>query len=185
MGEVIKMSDYHKIFGLLAQFESAHDIYLACEKVRDKGFKHWDAHSPIPIHGLEKAMGAPQSSLAWITLAFAACGGIGGFATWSWMNAIDYKYVIGGKPFFSWESYFIPAFECTVLFGAIGTLIGLLALNKLPQLYHPLFRSEKFLRVTDDKFFISIEVKDPLFQINETEKFLRSIGATYVEVIEE
>jgi hypothetical protein len=178
------MTNNKPIYGILAQFETAADVYHACEKVRDKGFLKWDAHSPFPIHGLDKAMGLPQSKLSWIVGATATICGLGGGATWVWMNAIDYKFIVAGKPFWGLTAYFLPAFECAVLSAAIACLIGMLALNKLPRWYHSLFRSEAFKRATDDKFFISIEANDPKFDAVKTSEFLRELGASQVEVVE-
>ena len=44
-------------YGILAEFATPADLYHACEQVRDAGFTRWDAHSPFPVHGLDKAMG--------------------------------------------------------------------------------------------------------------------------------
>ncbi|WGL61313.1 DUF3341 domain-containing protein [Pigmentibacter sp. JX0631] len=174
-----------QIYGILAQFESASEVYQACEKVRDRGFLKWDAYSPFPVHGLDKAMGLPQSKLSWIVGATSTICGIGGFLTWVWMNGVDYKYVIAGKPFLGFAGYFLPGFECAVLSAAIACLIGMLALNKLPQWYHSLFRSENFKRVTDDKFFIAIEASDPKFDPEKTMDFLKELGASNVEFVEQ
>ncbi len=174
-----------KVYGVLAQFETAQEVYEACKKVRDKHFVKWDAYSPFPIHGLDKAMGLGQSKLPWLVgLVALICGG-GGFALWTWMNAVDYKFNIAGKPFFSWPAYFLPAFECAVLSAAATCLVGMMALNKLPQWYHALFKSKIFVRATDDKFFIAIEAADPQFHISKTADFLREIGASHIEVVEE
>ena len=70
-------NDKKMLYGILAQFETAPEIYHACEKVRDRGFSKWDAHSPFPVHGLDKAMGLPQSKLSWIVGATSAICGIG------------------------------------------------------------------------------------------------------------
>ncbi|MEN9827111.1 MAG: hypothetical protein RI953_2856, partial [Pseudomonadota bacterium] len=59
------MSQKQNLYGVLAEFPSASAIYHACEKVRDKGFKNWDAHTPFPVHGLEKAMGLKASIIPW------------------------------------------------------------------------------------------------------------------------
>jgi hypothetical protein len=51
--------------------------------------------------------------------------------------------------------------------------------------YHSLFRSQRFERVTDDKFFISIEARDPKFDATATSKMLTELGATHVELVEQ
>lgn len=185
MNEANKVSNPKNIYGVLAQFETASDVYKACEKVRDRGFSKWDAHSPYPVHGLDKAMGLGQSYLPWLVGGVSLTCGLGGFLLWSWMNAVDYKFIIAGKPFYSWPAYFLPGFECAVLSAAATCLIGMLALNRLPQFYHSLFNSEMFSRATDDKFFISIEKADKQFHETKTADFLRELGATKVELVEE
>ncbi len=174
-----------RVYGVLAEFETTSQLYVACERMKKKGFKNWDAHSPFPIHGLDKAAGIPQSKLPWFVGIVAAFCGVGSFCLWTWMNAVDYKYVIAGKPFFSWPAYLLPAFECAVLGAAITCLFGLLILNKLPQWHHSLFHSERFGRASNDKFFISVEKTDPLFHSQDTLQFLKDLGASHVEFVEE
>jgi hypothetical protein len=59
------------------------------------------------------------------------------------------------------------------------------ALNRLPRPYNPLFYSGRFIRVSDDGFFLSIEQKDPQFDELQCQKLLRDLGAVHVEVIED
>ena len=69
------LSISNKKFGMLAEFDSASNIYHACEVVRDAGYRKWDACTPFPVHGLEKAMALRASHLPW----FVLCAGIFGF----------------------------------------------------------------------------------------------------------
>ena len=92
--------------------------------------------------------------------------------------------MISGKPFFSWQAFVPITFELGVLGGALGAVLGILMLNQLPTLWHPLFNSSRFERVTDDRFFISIESWDPKFDAKQTSSFLEGTGAAHVEVIE-
>ncbi|MCK6528059.1 DUF3341 domain-containing protein [Myxococcota bacterium] len=169
----------------LAEFDTAGEIYHACEHVRDAGFSRWDAHTPFPVHGLDKAMGIGRSRVPWIALV---CGFTGaGLAFWlqAWVHSSAYPLVINAKPYMSWQAYIPVTFEVGVLFTALGTLIGMLALNRLPQHYNSLFKSARFERSTDDKFFISIAADDPRFQGEETLRFLQGLGASHVELIED
>jgi len=175
-----------KSYGVLAEFNNPAELYHACEKVRDEGFQHWDAHTPFPVHGLEDAMGAPRSKVPWISLVLALFGGtIPAFALQSWVAVEASRQVISGKPMLSWQAFIPVTFEVSVLMGAIGALVGMLMINRLPQLYHSLFRSERFERVTDDKFFISIESRDPKFDAEGTAEFLRGIGSGHVELVQD
>lgn len=174
-----------KVFGVLAQFDTAQDIFHACEKVRDAGYTRWDAHTPFPVHGLDSAMGLRPSKLPWIVLGMALTGASCALLLQWWTSAVDYPMVIAGKPLFSWQAFVPVTFEVAVLFGALGALFGMLGLNRLPQHYHPVFRSTAFERASDDKFFISIEAQDPRFDAARTVDMLRSVGATHVEMLEE
>lgn len=170
-------------FGLLAEFATPEALYQACEKVRDAGYTHWDAHTPFPIHGLDRAMGLKASKLPWIVLVMALGGAATGMGLQGWVATMAYPLVISGKPFFSWPAFVPITFELGVLGGAVGAVFGMFALNQLPTLYHPLFGSARFERASDDRFFISIESWDPKFDAGRTAELLRGLGATSVEAV--
>ena len=171
-------------YGVLAEFASPADLYRACERVRDAGFTRWDAHTPFPVHGLDKAMGLKRSLLPWIVLAMGLTGAALGFLLQWWVHARAYPLVISGKPYVSWPAYIPITFEVAVLFAALAAVLGMLGLNGLPMHHHPLFQSTVFERVTDDAFFISIESWDPRFDASSTGKFLESLGARTVQLLE-
>ena len=171
-------------YGLLAEFATPADLYQACERVRDAGFTRWDAHTPFPVHGLDVAMGLRRSPLPWIVLVTGLAGAVLGFGLQWWVHARAYPLVISGKPYVSWPAYIPITFELGVLFAALGAVVGMLALNRLPMHHHPLFRSKVFERVTDDAFFISIESWDPRFDASATRLLLESLGARRVELLE-
>lgn len=170
-------------YGMLAEYDSAAALFHACEKVRDAGYRKWDAHSPFPIHGIERAMGLGRSRLPYVTLICGLSGAIGGMALQLWANGIAYPMVISGKPLFNWQPYVPITFECGVLLAALSTVVGMLAFNKLPMHFHPLFGAERFERVTDDGFFISVEAWDAKFDRAATERLLTSTGATRVQLV--
>jgi hypothetical protein len=170
-------------FGLLAQFANPESLVQACAGVREEGFSRWDAHTPFPIHGLDRAMGVRRS---WVS-AFVLVMGLGGAALgmllqW-WVATTAYPLVISGKPFFSWPAFVPVTFEVGVLFGALAAVFGMLGLNQLPMLYHPLFNSKQFEKVSDDGFFLSIEAGDPKFDERATVELLERAGALEVELV--
>ncbi|MGE3507676.1 MAG: DUF3341 domain-containing protein [Vicinamibacterales bacterium] len=171
-------------YGVLAEFGTPRDLYRACEGVRDAGFTRWDAHTPFPVHGLERAMGLRRSPLPWIVLAMGLSGAALGFSLQWWVHGAAYPLVISGKPYLAWPAYIPVTFEVGVLFAALGAVGGMLGLNRLPMHHHPLFRSKIFERVTDDAFFISIESWDPQFDETATGVLLASLGARRVEFLE-
>lgn len=170
---------------LLAEFDNPATVLSAAERVRDAGYTKWDTHTPFPVHGMDEAMGLKTTKLSWFVMACGVIGaGTGLLMEW-WMNAVDYRYLISGKPFFSLPANIPVMFEVTVLVSALAAFFGMLIFNGLPQLYHVLFRSHRFARATDDRFFISIDAGDPKFEAAATERWLRSIGAIEVERLED
>lgn len=172
-----------ELHGLLAEFPNPGALYHAAESVRDAGYKHFDAHSPFPIHGMDQAMGLGNSIVGWITLG----GGLTGLAlgTWLqwWTGSVDYPLNISGKPFFAIEPSIPVIFELTILFSALAAVAGMFALNGLPRPYNPLFYSRNFLRVTDDAFFLHVAASDRHFDLEQTRSLLTQLGASHVEVI--
>jgi hypothetical protein len=171
------------LWGLLAEFDSAETLVHAAEGVRDAGYTKWDVHTPFPVHGLDDAMGVRTTILPWLVV-LAGAGGAGGalLLQW-WTNAFDYPLVISGKPFFSLPANIPVTFELTILCAAVMAFVGMLALNRLPELYHPVFTNRRFRRVTTDRFFIVIEAADPRFDEADAKGLLNSLGGSDIEEI--
>ena len=171
-------------WGVLAQYENPAAVYHACEKVRDAGYSKWDACTPFPVHGLEKAMGLKPSTLPWWVLGVGLIGSGLGLLLEVWTSASAYPFIVGGKPLFSIPAFVPVWYEATVLTSCLTAFFGNWILNGLPKPYHPAFASKAFERVTDDKFFIMIEAADPKFELEKTKALLTQAGATLVEELE-
>jgi hypothetical protein len=129
-------------------------------------------------------MGIHRTRLPLLVAAGGATGLAGGILLQWWTNAFDYPFLISGKPLFSLPANIPVAFETTILLAALAALVGMLASNGLPQLHHPLFANRRFRRATNDRFFISVEAADPLFDLARTRAFLESLGGVRVEEVE-
>lgn len=173
------------LHALLTEFESPSHFMQACTKVRDAGFKRWDAHSPFPVHGMDDAMGIRGTRLPWLVLASGATGlGAATLMQW-WMNAVDYPFVISGKPLFGLPAAVPVMFELTVLFSAFACFFGMWGLNGMPRLHHPLLAHDRFRRASQDRFYIVIEASDPKFDLERTRAFLASLGGSVVDEVRE
>ncbi len=168
---------------ILAEYDSPQTLLHAAEKMRDAGYQCFDCHSPFPIHGMDRAMGLKRSPLGYIVAVMGSLGMLGMIILTWWTSVKAYPLVISGKPLFSWQAYIPVIFAITVLMSAFGAFFGMLALNKLPRLFHPIFYSERFARVTDGSFFISVESDEPGYDENKIRSFLESIGGKNVEVV--
>ena len=82
-------------------------------------------------------------------------------------------------------AFFPIMFEFTVLISAFTATFGMLIMNGLPRLHHPMLGWERFKRVSDDKFFCVIEKRDPKFSEREVRDFLESIGGHNITKIHE
>ncbi len=183
MAEETTQAEETQEFGVLAQFANPEKLMHACAKVRDQGFSAWDAHTPFPIHGLDKAMGLKRTWVSAFVLVLGLTGAALGMLMQWWVSTKSYPLVISGKPLFSWPAFIPITFECGVLGGASGAVLGFLIMSRLPKAHHPLFNSERFAQVTDDGSFISIEADDPRYDAAETARFLEEIGASHVEAV--
>ena len=171
------------VWGALAEFRTPEELIEAAAAVRSEGYRRFDAHSPFPVHGIERAMGLSRSPVPWFVLVLGLGGAAGGMLLQWWVSAEAYPLVISGKPLFSWPAFVPIMFECGVLGGAVGAIAGFLALSRLPRHHHPLFASSRFERVGDDRFFLSIEAGDPAFERRTTAELLAGLGASHVEMV--
>lgn len=166
---------------IIAEFKDPGDLLHAAEKLHQAGYTKFDCHSPFPIHGMDQAMGLKRSPLGYIIGVMGTIGFLSMVSLTYYTNIIGYPMVISGKPYFSWQAFIPIFFAITILLSAFGAFFGMLAVNQLPKLFHPLFNSETFARITDDAFIVSVEADDPKF--SEAQSFLASIGGTNIEVI--
>lgn len=169
--------------GVLAEFAGPKELLHAAEMIRDQGFTKTDAFSPFPVHGIDPALGIRPTRMPWFVLIVGITGGLGALLMQWWMNAVDYPFLISGKPLFSLPANIPVMFEVIVLTSAFATFFGMLALNRLPRLSNPLLEVEQFRGVTCDKFFLYISALDPLFDDNDTVELFRRLGALRVQEV--
>jgi Alternative complex III, ActD subunit len=169
------MSGPRPAYGLMAEFTSPHEVVAAAHLVHDRGFRKVDGYSPYPIEELGEALGLHRSRLPPLVLTGGVLGLVGGLGLEYWTSAVAYPMNIGGRPLGSWVAFIPPAFETTVLLAALTAVLGMLALNGLPQPYHPVFNVPSFALASRDRFFICVESRDPLFDAAGTRKFLEEL----------
>ena len=149
-------------------------LFPAIKKVRSAGYKLHDVYTPMPIHGLDQAMGLRETSLHTAGFIYGITGTTTALSGIGWVFNSDWPVNIGGKSHFDLPAWIPITFELTVLFSAVGMVLTFCYLCQLA----PFVRRHHFnLRSTDDQFTMVIECTD---KSNESEitAFLASVGAT-------
>jgi mono/diheme cytochrome c family protein len=180
-GAAVSRGPNGELYGLLAEYDTPGELIAAARRVRDAGYTEFDCYSPFPVHGIDEAMGIKRTILPLLVLGGGFTGlFLGGLLQW-WTNAYNWPWNISGKPTWSLPANIPIIFECTILIAVFTTFFGMWILNKLPQVWHPFFRLDRFARVSDDAFLLGIEAKDARFDLAATTKLLESEGAIAVE----
>jgi len=174
-----------KIFGVMAEFETADQLIDATRKAAAEGYTVMDGYSPYPVGEVADALGFPRSEIGAIMFIGGLCGATFGFLMQYYLNGIDYPLNIAGKPFFSWPQFAPITWELLVLSACLSGVIGLFALCGLPQPYHPVFNVPQFARATRDRFFLCIEAEDPKFDLAIVTAFLAAMNPASVAEVPE
>ena len=177
------MTDEPRVYGVMAEFEDPARLIEAARRTRDAGYKSIDAYSPYPIEGLHDALGAPRTILPLLVLLGGLVGGGAGYTLQYWVSVIAYPLNVGGRPLNSWPAFVPVTFELTILGAAFAGVFAFLVLNRLPQLYHPVFNVDRFERATQDRFFICAESADRRFDRVKTRQLLQETHAVSVEEV--
>lgn len=172
------------IYGVMAEFDSPGEILGAARRASEHGYTVMDAYTPFPMEELTDALKIRHTKLSLFVLCCGITGALAGFFLQYFAAVIDYPINIGGRPLNSWPQWIPITFEMTILFSALGAVVGMILRNGLPRPVHPVFNVDRFELASRDKFFLCIEATDPKFDQKETEKFLRSLKPSHVEVVE-
>jgi len=165
------------VYGLMAEFDSAQAVVDATRRVVADGYTKLEAYTPVPVEELNDLIHKKRTKLSALVLAGGLSGMATGFLLQYWSSVIEYPMNVGGRPFASWPAWVIPSYELTILFASLTAAGGMIALNGLPQPYHPVFNAPRFSLATSDKFFVVIEAEDPKYDAAKTKQFLEGLGA--------
>ena len=171
-------------YATVAEFDSPDALLEAAEAAKKAGFKKMDAYSPFPIHGLSEAIGFKSNGVPFAVFCGGLTGATFGYSLEFYVHVIDYPLNVGGKPLVSLPAMVPIAYECTILFAGLTAFFSMLALNKLPKLYHSIFNTPGFDRATNDRFFLAIESGDGQWEMGKVRGFLEGLGALRVSEVE-
>ncbi|HWP65865.1 MAG TPA: DUF3341 domain-containing protein [Candidatus Limnocylindria bacterium] len=172
------------LYGLLAEFDDPTALVQAVRATRAAGYRKVDAFTPFPIEEVIEALEIHEKRLPMLVLLGGILGGLAGYALCYWTSVIDYPINVGGRPLHSWPAFIPPTFETTVLGASFAAVLGMLVLNGLPRPHHPLFAVPRFALSTNDRFFLCIRSTDPLFDRDDTRRFLERLVPRQVSEVD-
>ncbi len=170
-----------KTSGVAGIWLDDHELVKAAAKVREAGYKKFDAITPFPVHGLEEAIGIPRSWIPWVTFVMGVTGCVAGLLLQYWTSAVSWPINVGGKPFFSGPAFIPVTFELTILFAALASVVTLIAACGLPKIDPPIIDPD----LTSHKFALFIPDTEANYDAAQAEQLLKSLGAVEVKRIAE
>ena len=170
------------LFGVMAEYADEHAVVEAAKKIYALGYRKMDGYSPIPVEGLNEAIGRKRTKLPILVLAGGLTGAFAGMGMQLFANVIHYPQNIAGRPFAAWPMFIPITFECTILLASFAAVFGMLGINGLPMPYHPTFNVPAFVRASANSFFLCVESTDPSFDV---EKLKEAFGTTDAKAVYE
>ena len=156
-------------------------ILAAATKMREAGYKQFDAITPFPVHGMEEAVGIKRSGIPWVTFFAGLTGGSLGMLLQWWTSAVDWPLIIGGKPMFSIPAFIPVTFELTILFAALCSVGAMFIFNGLPKVNPPIIDPD----LTSHKFALWVPDTEEGYSVEKVEAFLKELGAEEVKRVAE
>ena len=147
------------LYGVMAEFATPEALLAAVRRAREAGYERVEAYAPFPVEGLAEATGMKRNWVPPIVLAGGLVGGLGGYFMQWYSAVVSYPINSGGKPPHSWPEFIPVTFELTVLAAAIAGVLGMLFLNGLPRLTHPVFNVREFDLASRNRFFLCIRAE--------------------------
>jgi hypothetical protein len=166
---------------LVGVFSQPKDVGALAEKLRDRGFTDLEIFSPVPSDELDRALDPGPSRIRFYTLIGGLTGVVTGYVMTVLMSE-DWPLIVGGKPVASYAPYTIIAFELTILFGVLMTVLGFFLVGGLPYGkfgknavgYDPRFSAEDF----------GLVVRCKERDVAEIDALLRAAKAREVSLVE-
>lgn len=172
-----------RLLGYIGEFGTPERLLQATKSARAAGFTSIDAFSPFPVEGMSEVLALKRDHrIGWITVAGGLFGFFGMLAIQIFVN-VDYPIEVGGRPLFAWPAFFVVDFELMILCAVTFAVAGMLIINRLPKLHHPLFGTPRFGLASENRFFLYIAATDPQFDDERTRTFLGGLGAWNVEPV--
>ena len=164
------------LYGLMAEFATPEELLRAAQGAYDAGYRKMDAYSPSQVDGVAEAIGFKNTRIPLVVLIGGIIGALTAYGMQYYSAVRDYPLNVGGRPLHSWPAFIPITFELTVLFAAFAAVFGMLAMNRLPKPYHPVFNIPEFKLASQTRFFLCLQADDLVFGKESAQRFLESLG---------
>lgn len=156
-------------------FSYLDDTIGAIKKVQSANLDY-RVYSPFANHEIEEATSHTKSPVRRVSLTGAITGLCSGFAL-AIMCSLDWPLRVSAKDIVSIPGFVVIGYECTILFGAIATLLAMFHFCRIPDILRKVGYDPRF---TNDKFGVVVGCEAG--QVDEVMAQLKSAGAEEVEV---
>ena len=161
------------VLGIFAHVDTT---LQAIRDLRAEGFSDLTVYTPVPVEEIEEEVEKvrPLSKVRLFTVVGGLTGTTTAFFLTIW-SSLKWSLVTGGKDPVSIPPFIIIAFELTILFGGLATLLAILVLGRLPRLrpsptYDPRFTVDRF----------GVAVTCPMDRAESVKSLLSAAGAEEV-----
>ncbi|PZR73783.1 MAG: DUF3341 domain-containing protein [Chthoniobacterales bacterium] len=168
----------------MAEFGTPEQLLAVARAAYSAGYRRMDAYSPFAVEGLAEAIGFHKTRVPLVTLIGGILGGLTAYGMQWYSAVVDYPVNVGGRPLHSWPAFVPITFELTVLFAAFAAVLGMLAMNRLPKPYHPVFNVPEFKLASQTRFFLCIQSDDHVFNAKEVREFFLSLAPISILEVE-
>jgi hypothetical protein len=168
-------------YGLLAEFDTPEALTEAVKRLRSVGFRRIEAYTPFPVEDVTEALKFRDRRIPLLTLGGGILGIVLALAMQYGVN-FDYPIEVGGRPLYAFPAFLVVTFELMILFSVLAAVGGMLLLNRLPKLHHPIFNAGRFRLASNDRFFLCLRCDDPQYGV-ATRSLLEKLGPRSLEVV--
>ncbi len=157
-------------------FDDPETCLSAVQRLRARGYRIDDVHSPFPIHGIEEALGWRETRLPYVTFVGGALGLAIAAVLQIWTHVWDWPLNIGGKTNLALPALVPVAFELIVLVAAFFTVGALLFKGKLrPSASGKRPASQPIDDVSDGAFVVRVVEADASFSEPDFDEMCRRL----------
>ena len=147
----------------MAEFDDPNALVAAAHARAREGYREMDAYSPFPIEELHEALGVAPHAAAADRARSAASSAASAATLLQYWASVDRLSAEHRRPAAPQLAGVHPGHvrDARSSCAALSAVLGMLALNGLPQPYHPVFNVPRFALASRNRFFLCIEATRP------------------------